>query len=51
MLKLYDKVLLKDGRTAQIVDIFDDCCIADIDVDGDYDTDFIDIDEIDKIIE
>jgi len=50
MFKLYDKVLLKDGRTASIVEFLGDGCVVDIDMDGDYDTVIINLDEIDKTI-
>ncbi len=48
----YDKVLLKDGNTAYIVEIFEDgkSFIADINRNGDTDTDEISIDKIDKIL-
>lgn len=36
--KLYDNVLLKDGRKASVVEIFDDTYIVDIDIGGDYET-------------
>lgn len=36
--KLYDRVMLKDGKTADIVEIFDDSYIVDVDLGGDYDT-------------
>lgn len=52
-IELYDRVLLKDGRTASIVEIFKDgeAFIADIDIAKDeYDTDTIFYDEIEKVI-
>lgn len=51
-IKQYDRVLLKDGNKAYIVEIFDDgkAFLADIDRNGDTDTDEITIDEIEKVI-
>ena len=51
-IKQYDRVLLKDGSKAYIVEIFDDgkAFLADIDRNGDTDTDEITIDEIEKVI-
>ena len=49
-IKLYDNVLLRDGRKASIVEIFDDAYIVDIDIGGDYDTDFIDKSEVVKVL-
>ena len=51
-LKQYDKILLKDGATAYIVEIFDggEAFIADIDRNGDTDTDEITIDDIEKVL-
>lgn len=49
-IKLYDNVLLKDGRKASIVEIYDDVYIVDIDIGGDYDTDFIDKSEVVKVL-
>lgn len=50
--ELYDKVELKDGRKASIVEILGDkeAFIADIEVDGDYDTDTIYPEQIKQII-
>lgn len=52
-IKLYDKVLLKDGRKASIVEILGDreAFIADIDIGGDYDTDTIMQEDIKQILE
>lgn len=46
--KLYDKVKLKDGRDASIVEILGEheAYIADIDIGGDYETDTIYPDEL-----
>lgn len=50
-LKLYDNVILKDGRRASIVEIFPDSYIADIEIgDGDYETQFIYLEQIDKVL-
>lgn len=48
----YDKILLKDGRTATVVEVLGDYeeYIADIDLDGDYDTQTISPEQIEKII-
>lgn len=50
--KLYDRVLLKDGNKASIVEIFeeDKLFLADIDRNGDTDTDELSIEEIEKIL-
>lgn len=48
--KLYDDVLLKDGRRASIVEIFSDSYIVDIDIGGDYDTRTIDKSEVVKVL-
>ena len=46
-IKLYDKVKLKNGYFAYIVDILDsENFVADIDYDGGIDTDFINIKDI-----
>ena len=52
-IKLYDKVLLKDGRKASIVEILGDreAFFADIDIGGDYDTDTIMQEDIKQILE
>lgn len=51
-IKLYDRVLLKDGSKASIVEIFEEgkAFLADIDRNGDTDTDEISIDEIEKVL-
>jgi hypothetical protein len=51
-LKMYDKVKLKDGREASIVEILgkNEAYIADIDIGGDYETDTIYPYQIEKII-
>ena len=51
-IKQYDRVLLKDGNKAYIVEIFDDgkAFLADIDRNGDTDTDEITVDEIEKVL-
>ena len=51
-IKLYDKVKLKDGKIASIVEILgnNEAYIADIDIGGDYDTETIYPEQIDKII-
>lgn len=48
----YDKVLLKDGDTAFVVEIFDDgkAFLADIDRKGGTETDWIKPDDIKKVI-
>ncbi len=44
---LYDIVELKDGRTATIVEVFENSYVADIELeDGEYDTQFITPDEV-----
>ena len=48
--KLYDNVLLKDGRKASIVEIFDDSYIVDIDVGGDYSTQSVGKSDVAKVI-
>lgn len=50
-IELYDDVLLKDGRTATVTEVFKTACVADIRIDdGDYDTQFVSFDEIEKVI-
>lgn len=51
-IKLYDKVKLKDGREASIVEILGngEAFIADVDICGDYDTVTVYPDQIEKII-
>lgn len=48
----YDRVLLKDGNQASIVEIFDEgrAFLADIDKDGDTYTEEIKIDDIKKVL-
>ena len=51
-IKQYDRVLLKDGSKASIVEVFEEgkLFLADIDRDGDTDTDELRMDEIEKIL-
>ena len=51
-IKLYDKVKLKDGRNASIVEILGDneAYIADIDIGNDYDTETVYPEQIERII-
>ena len=51
-IKLYDRVLLKDGSEASIVEIFeeDKVFLADIDRNGDTDTEELKVTEIEKVI-
>lgn len=49
--KLYDNVLLKDGRKAAVVEIFSDSYLVDIDLGGDYDTCCIDKYDVAKVLE
>ena len=51
-IKQYDKVLLKDGSTAYIVEIFDGgkAFIADIDRSGGTETEWVKPDQIEKIV-
>ncbi|MBD5129559.1 MAG: hypothetical protein HDT43_06510 [Ruminococcaceae bacterium] len=53
LVSLYDNVLLKDGRKAAVVEIFDDSYIVDIDIDigGDYDTCSVDKRDVVKVLE
>lgn len=48
----YDRVLLKDGNEATIVEVFvqDSDFLADIDKDGDTYTEDVSIEEIDRVI-
>lgn len=50
-IKQYDRVLLKDGHEANIVEIFDDgqFFLADIDKDGDTYTEEISLEKIKKV--
>lgn len=52
VVKLYDAVLLKDGRTATVIEIFDDTdCLFDISLpDGQYEQKFGTFDQIEKIV-
>ena len=49
-IKQYDRVLMKEGSKASIVEIFEDkkSFIADIERNGDIDTEEISIDDIEK---
>ena len=51
-INLYDRVILKDGSYASIVEIFkeDKVFLADIDRNGDTDTDDIRIEDIERTI-
>lgn len=51
-IKQYDRVLLKDGNEASIVEIFEEdvAFLADIDKDGDTYTEDVTITEIQKVI-
>lgn len=51
-IKQYDRVLLKDGHEASIVEIFEDgkAFLADVDKDGDTFTEEIQTDDIEKIL-
>ncbi len=51
-IKQYDRVLLKNGTKASIVEIFEDdiLFLADIDKDGDTYTEELRIEQIEKII-
>lgn len=51
-IELYDNVKLKDGRLASVVEILGngEAFIADIDIDGDYETDKIYPEQIEKVI-
>ena len=50
-IELYDEVILKDGRKAAIVEILPNSYVADIEVDdGEYETRFIYLDQIEKVI-
>ena len=52
MIKLYDKVLLKTGETASIVEVLKDgkTYVADIDKSDGTDTDFIYADQIESVL-
>ncbi len=51
-IKQYDRVLLKDGNEASIVEIFEEdvAFLADIDKDGDTYTEDVSIKDIQKVI-
>lgn len=52
-INLFDKVKLKDGRTASIVEIYEQGVAYEADIemeDGEFDTDTIKHEEIEKII-
>ena len=51
-IKLYDRVSLKDGNQASIVEIYEENSyfIADIDKDGDTYTEALRIDEIERVL-
>ncbi len=51
-IKQYDRVLLKDGNKAYIVEIFEDgkLFLADVDKDGDTYTEDVRIEEIEKVV-
>lgn len=48
--KMFDHVLLKDGRRASVVEIFDGAYMVDIDLGGDYETVTIDKSEVVKVM-
>lgn len=50
-IKLYDTVLLKDGRKASVVERLGDDFVVDIDIGGDYETKLISPSEIAKVLE
>ncbi len=49
-LKLFDKVLLKTGETAYIVDVLEHSYVCDIERTSGTDTDFVDPDDIAKVL-
>lgn len=51
-IKRYDRVLLKNGTEASIVEVFveDSLFLADIDRDSDTDTEEVKIEEIEKVL-
>ena len=51
-IKQYDRVLLKDGNEASIVEILkeNEIFLADIDRNGDTDNDYLSINDIEKVI-
>lgn len=48
--QLYDNVILRDGRKASVVEIFNDSYIVDIDIGGDYDTHCIEKSEVLRVL-
>ena len=51
-IKLYDDVLLKDGRKASIVEIFSTSYVADVELgDSEYDTCFVYPKDIEAVLE
>jgi len=51
IIKLYDTVLLKDGRKGSVVDLIGDDYVVDIDIGGDYITELISSSEIENVID
>lgn len=53
LLKQYDQICLKSGETAYIVEIFGDgeCILADIDRMDGTETDWLTLDEIEKVLD
>ncbi len=49
-LELFDKILLKTGEIAYIVDILGDTYVCDIEKVSGTDTDFVEADEIAKVL-
>lgn len=49
-LKLFDKIMLKTGETAYIVDVLEHSYVCDIERASGTDTDFVDPDEIAKLL-
>lgn len=49
-LKLFDKILLKTGETAYIVDVLTRGYVCDIEKTTGTDTDFVSPDEIEKVL-
>lgn len=50
-IKLYDTVLLKDGRKGSVVDRMGDDYVVDVDIGGDFETKLISPSEIVRIID
>lgn len=48
--ELYSKVILNDGRKATVVDVLGDDYVADIEIDGGYDTQLISPDLIERVM-